>query len=502
MKIIPLNWKRSLAALALLAAFHDPAASPAGAEPAKPAAVPESALKAAPGVPASVAVREVETRPAGVPPAPALPPPARVSRERSGPDGKGAGPAARGAKLEARLKQILLSEIKFDGQPLSEVLRILQEAALKHDPDKLGVNFLIKPTFKPIAARLETALGPGLPPPGARVAVDAGRTIIRFNLPLRNITLKDLLDAIVLVADYPIEYTLEDYAVVFSLRPEAPMPPPGAPMPPGMRAAPEPGLPCPGNAGPATTASWQSRRYKGLPCPGNAGPATWPHPFPADIPLVPPRKKHWSSAELAKMKPQPFNVDFGPSEPSRQVGPAATGRAGDFWNVVSRSCNNHHTAVDLRFASGDPSPIEVELINLGGAWGVSNAWSERSPMLVDYNYPTGNRGGDSTVILRQAPAGKYQMYLYGAGATPGYFGDYSVSVGGREYGRKQTTRKGDGFRQRNWVEGIQYVRFTKIKVQAGEAVTILIRPGDPVTDPHGRTFADAFIAGLQLVPSR
>ena len=89
-----------------------------------------------------------------------------------------------------------------------------------------------------------------------------------------------------------------------------------------------------------------------------------------------------------------------------------------------------------------------------------------------------------------------------ASPSPGYFGDYSVSVGGREYGRKQTTRKGDGFRQRNWVEGIQYVRFTKIKVQAGEAVTILIRPGDPVTDPHGRTFADAFIAGLQLVPSR
>ena len=75
MKIISLTWKRSLAALALLAAFHIPAASPAGAEPAKPAAVPESALKVTPGVPASAAVREVETRPAGVPPASALPPP-------------------------------------------------------------------------------------------------------------------------------------------------------------------------------------------------------------------------------------------------------------------------------------------------------------------------------------------------------------------------------------------------------------------------------------------
>jgi len=37
-------------------------------------------------------------------------------------------------------------------------------------------------------------------------------------------------------------------------------------------------------------------------------------------------------------------------------------------------------------------------------------------------------------------------------------------------------------------------------VVEGEDVEILIRPGAQVTDPAGRTFADAMICGLQLIP--
>src|ERR1035441_4389057 len=44
--------------------------------------------------------------------------------------------------------------------------------------------------------------------------------IVKFNLPLRHVTMKDVLDAIVTVADHPIEYSLEDYAVVFSAKAE------------------------------------------------------------------------------------------------------------------------------------------------------------------------------------------------------------------------------------------------------------------------------------------
>jgi hypothetical protein len=44
------------------------------------------------------------------------------------------------------------------------------------------------------------------------------------------------------------------------------------------------------------------------------------------------------------------------------------------------------------------------------------------------------------------------------------------------------------------------VKFSGVKVSEGEEIEILIQPGGTVTDPHGRTFADAMICGLQLVP--
>src|SRR5439155_12505081 len=40
--------------------------------------------------------------------------------------------------------------------------------------------------------------------------------------PLRNVRLKDLLDAMVKVADKPIEYSIEEYGVVFSQNPNLP----------------------------------------------------------------------------------------------------------------------------------------------------------------------------------------------------------------------------------------------------------------------------------------
>ncbi len=41
---------------------------------------------------------------------------------------------------------------------------------------------------------------------------------IKINPPLTDIRLADVLDAIVKVADRPIKYSIEDYAIVFSLK--------------------------------------------------------------------------------------------------------------------------------------------------------------------------------------------------------------------------------------------------------------------------------------------
>jgi hypothetical protein len=197
-----------------------------------------------------------------------------------------------------------------------------------------------------------------------------------------------------------------------------------------------------------------------------------------------------------------FNIDFGPGkgEPSKQVGPAAVGQDGDFWNTVAIGFNSDHTESGLKFANGQPSEIQARLINLGGGWGGPGP-GVKSPMMDTFNYPVNNQGGNSQVILSHVPAGTYSLYIYGHSRTsPSYYGDYQVSVGGRDYGRKKTSENPEMFQSAEWVEDGQYVRFPTVDVGAGEKIEILIRPGGPQTD-GGRSFADAIIFGLQLVPS-
>ena len=197
-----------------------------------------------------------------------------------------------------------------------------------------------------------------------------------------------------------------------------------------------------------------------------------------------------------------FNIDFGPGkgELSKQTGPAAAGQEGDFWNTVAIGFNNDHTESGLKLANGQPSDIAVELVNLGGAWGSSGKMGVKSPMLDSFNYPANNQGGNSQVILSHVPAGTYSLYLYGHGASPSYYGDYQVTVGGRDYGRKKTSQGADAAGNSEWVEDSQYVRFPAVEVGAGEKVEILIRPGGQQIE-GGRSFADAIICGLQLVPA-
>jgi len=196
-----------------------------------------------------------------------------------------------------------------------------------------------------------------------------------------------------------------------------------------------------------------------------------------------------------------FNIDFGPGkgEPSKQAGPAAVGQEGDFWNTVAIGFNSDHTESGLKFANGQPSDIQARLINLGGGWGGPGP-GVKSPMMDTFNYPVNNQGGNSQVILSHVPAGTYSLYIYGHSRTsPSYYGDYQVSVSGRDYGRKKTSENPELFQSTEWVEDGQYVRFSTVDVGADEKIEILIRPGGPQTD-GGRSFADAIIFGLQLVP--
>jgi hypothetical protein len=358
------------------------------------------------------------------------------------------------------------------------VLLYLNDQSRKLDPAKIGVNFLINPKPRPVA--LIGGLDPksGLPLAAATEPFDLSSVVVKFNQPLRAVTMRELLDAIVTVADHPIEYTLEDYGVVFAAKPETLE---GQPV---VLATPEP-------APAANQVQAGSNVFAAKP---NALPEV------AAQPVVLPGPRPKPRAALLNVKPQTFNVDFGGGNPSEQAGPAAVGKPGDFWNAVTIGFNDHHTESDLKFADHQPSPIEVEMINLGGSWHFGGLMGVKSPMMDHYTYPTGNKGGNSQVILHNVPPGKYSVYVYGHGPHAPYYGDYELSVGGRDYGRKKTSDKAEAGKLTKWVEGIQYVKFSGVKVGPDETLEILIRPGGPVTDESGRTFSDAMICGLQLVP--
>ncbi len=124
-----------------------------------------------------------------------------------------------------KLDRIRLDTIKYDGLPLSEVIINLNDEAKRRDPDRRGINFLINPNEEAAAATTAFTTGgidpaTGLPIPMGLPPepVDIGAISIKINPPLTDLRMADVLEAIVKVADRPIKYSIEDYAVVFSMR--------------------------------------------------------------------------------------------------------------------------------------------------------------------------------------------------------------------------------------------------------------------------------------------
>ncbi len=105
-------------------------------------------------------------------------------------------PASAGRKaLLDKLNKIRLDELRFPGIPLSEVAKFLRDESVKRDPEKKGLNFLINPN-------------------GTNSAMS--EIVIRVDPALRDVSFKNALDVIQMVADHPIRVSIEDYAVVFS----------------------------------------------------------------------------------------------------------------------------------------------------------------------------------------------------------------------------------------------------------------------------------------------
>jgi beta-lactamase regulating signal transducer with metallopeptidase domain len=129
-----------------------------------------------------------------------------------------------------KLKQIHLT-VSYKDTPLSKVIRDLREKSLLVDPEKSGINFLFNPNnANNPSAVTSTAFAGGAPgspamviDPATGLPVKAAPTPpaadvsqIKINLTLENATFTDLLNAVCVGADHQIEYSVEDYGIVFS----------------------------------------------------------------------------------------------------------------------------------------------------------------------------------------------------------------------------------------------------------------------------------------------
>jgi hypothetical protein len=129
--------------------------------------------------------------------------------------------------VKRKLRQIVVPELAYDELPLAVVLMDLSELARRHDPAMIGVNFVVVPARIPAEAESKEGRGPLLDAMGNPVKAPKNRTKtkdadiwdlrIRINQPMKNASLKDLLNAIVVGAAHPIRYIVEDYGIVFEV---------------------------------------------------------------------------------------------------------------------------------------------------------------------------------------------------------------------------------------------------------------------------------------------
>ncbi len=169
-----------------------------------------------------------------------------------------------------------------------------------------------------------------------------------------------------------------------------------------------------------------------------------------------------------------ININFGahlsPGMTGIKVGIAATGQStNDFWNFYSRDDSQGNWLVngalpDLKYADGSVSGAGLLVSNAPGCW----ADGSSDAMYNTYAYPF--NGGNITATVTNLPAGQYDLYVYG------YDGNYQLTVGGTDYGIRRTYDLPIS-NPPVWQEGRQYALYRGVTVGAGQAATIIVRPG-------------------------
>jgi hypothetical protein len=115
------------------------------------------------------------------------------------------GPIAR------KLNEILISEIAYNSLTLDEAIADLLDISRRRDPTGEGVNIVFSQNADELLPNhLAHPLRSGSP------GMDLNTVLVNIRLPLFNLKLRQVLDAVVRTADQPIKYTVTDYGIVFS----------------------------------------------------------------------------------------------------------------------------------------------------------------------------------------------------------------------------------------------------------------------------------------------
>lgn len=139
-------------------------------------------------------------------------------------------------RINAKLDEIILPEIRFDSVTLPEVLKWLDVNVKKLDPEKKGLNFLINNVVsdyvslndakagKPAAPVLDAKGNPIASPAAKPPRPDLENALIKVTGPVKDLTLRQALDVICNAATVKmpdgriagLKFTVEEYAIVFS----------------------------------------------------------------------------------------------------------------------------------------------------------------------------------------------------------------------------------------------------------------------------------------------
>lgn len=197
-----------------------------------------------------------------------------------------------------------------------------------------------------------------------------------------------------------------------------------------------------------------------------------------------------SVARTATPAPGLLSVQFCAGATPVKSGAAAVGAEGDVWNRYLRGEVDggflpFGELTDLVWADGTASPVDLAITNVAGMWGNSIP----DPMMGAFVYPLPNGNGSIRLWLGSVPAGHYDLYLYGRGATDDQVGVFTVETQHWSGGRRSVAVGGD-WQALPLRESVHYVVFPDVPADGVSPILITVDPS-----PRG----EAILNGLQLV---